>query len=54
MSYITKFYQQRKQRIVYAMGGQCALCGYKKNIQALEMQKQLFNILFVLMEKNFQ
>ena len=37
MSYITKFYQQRKQRIVYAMGGQCALCGYKKNIQALEM-----------------
>lgn len=37
MKNITKFYQQRKQRIVYAMGGQCALCGYNKNIQALEM-----------------
>lgn len=37
MKNITKFYQQRKQRIVYVMGGQCALCGYKKNIYALEM-----------------
>lgn len=37
MGYITKFYQTRKQRIVYVMGGKCALCGYKKNIQALEM-----------------
>lgn len=37
MNSITKFYQVRKQRIVYAMGGQCALCGYNKNIQALEM-----------------
>ena len=40
MSYITKFYQQRKQRIVYVMGGECALCGYKKNMQALEIQKE--------------
>ena len=37
MNSITKFYQVRKQRIVYVMGGQCALCGYNKNIQALEM-----------------
>lgn len=37
MNSITKFYQVRKQRIVYTMGGQCALCGYNKNIQALEM-----------------
>ena len=37
MNSITKFYQVRKKRIVYVMGGQCALCGYNKNIQALEM-----------------
>ena len=37
ISSITKFYQQRKQRIVKTMGGKCFLCGYNKNIQALEM-----------------
>lgn len=36
-SSITRFYQQRKQRIVKTMGGKCCLCGYNKNIQALEM-----------------
>lgn len=34
---ITKFYQVRKQRIVYTMGGKCALCGYDKNVYALDM-----------------
>lgn len=33
----TEFYQRKKQRIVYTMGGKCTLCGYDKNIQALEM-----------------
>ena len=37
MGNITKFYQNKKQKIVYVMGGKCALCGYDKNIQALEM-----------------
>ena len=37
VSSITKFYQLRKQRVVKTMGGACCICGYKKNIQALEM-----------------
>lgn len=35
--HIKNFYTNRKEQIVYIMGGECACCGYKKCISALEL-----------------
>ena len=35
--HVKNFYTNRKEQIVYIMGGECACCGYKKCISALEL-----------------
>ena len=36
MSYLTNFYRQRKENLIYIMGGKCQLCGYDKSPAAFD------------------